>query len=322
MQPQITIAMATCQGASYLPDQLDSILRQSWRRWRILVSDDGSTDATRAIIAEHARRLPGRIALIEGPRRGATANFLHLLDEAQGDDWLAFCDQDDVWKPDKLERAAAYLSAQRGPAVYAARTTICDETMRPLAPAPHFRGPFGFRNALIQACLPGNTMVVNAPALRLLQQAAPAARAADVVSHDWWAYQVLAGAEARIFRDREEVLFYRQHPRNVMGRNDTARARAARASMLLDGQFADWLGRNQRALEGARDILTPSNRDLLAEFGRLLDRAGPAAAWKMWRLGLYRQSRAGTAAVLAAALLGRLRLRRARTAGTASASDP
>ncbi|MTH78908.1 glycosyltransferase family 2 protein [Paracoccus aestuariivivens] len=309
MQPLITILMATYNGAKYLPQQLDSILAQTHSNWRLIVSDDGSTDRTREIVKAYTGNQPsGRIELVEGPRLGATANFLSLIGQADPHGYIAFCDQDDVWHPHKLAHGASFLTSCDGPAVYAARTTICDENLNELAPAPHFKGPFGFRNALIQACLPGNTTIANAQALAILRAAAPAAFAANVISHDWFCYQILSGAGAQIHRDSEQVVLYRQHPQNVMGRNDTKAARAARAAMLFDGSFADWLARNQIALEQASHLLSPENRLLLQDFGKLIRANGPAALAKMISTRLYRQSAIGTAAVMLAAMAGRLRI--------------
>lgn len=308
--PPITIVMATYNGAPYLAAQLDSILAQDCGNWQLLVSDDGSTDATRQILDRYAQGpMAGRLQVVEGPRKGATANFLQLIGQVPRAGWIAFCDQDDVWQPGKLTRASAWLQRQDGPAVYAARTMICDQNLRVLNPAPHFQGPFGFRNALIQACLPGNTTVANAAALALLAQGAPAAGRAGIVGHDWWVYQLLSGAGATIMRDRQPALLYRQHPRNVMGRNDTTSARAARASMLFDGTFAGWLSQNQQALEAASPLLTPENQALLKGFGELLHMPGPKAFVRLMKLGLYRQTRPATQAVRLAALAGRLRRR-------------
>ena len=300
--------MASYNGARFIRPQLESIGRQSATNWRLLVSDDGSTDETRQIVGDFARCYePGQVELIDGPRQGATRNFLHLTRRADPDGWLAYSDQDDAWLPDRLARGIAFLSGQRGPAIYAARTTICDENLIPITPAPAFPGPFTFRNALIQACLPGNTILMNSAALRLLQAGAPAADAANVVSHDWWAYQLLSAAGAAIKRDTAQVLLYRQHPDNVMGRNDTTRAKAARVSMLFDGSFAGWLARNQQALEPVAGLMLPENRALLQGFGQVILASGPKALRDMRAMGLYRQTRMGTAAVLAAALAGRLR---------------
>lgn len=308
LHPPITIAMASYNGARHIRTQLDSIAAQTVTNWRLIVSDDGSTDDTRQIVMDFARTRPaGQVELIEGPQRGATANFLHATRNAEPAGWLAYADQDDQWLADRLERGAAFLSRQQGPAIYAARTTLGDADLRPIGPAPHFPGPFGFRNALIQSCLPGNTILVNAKALQLLQAAATAADAAGIISHDWWVYQLLSGAGACIMRDRAQVLIYRQHPDNLMGRNDTTRAKVARALMLVDGSFAGWLGCNQRALEPVSELLLPANRDLLRRFGSALTASGPRAFSEFRQMRLYRQTRTGTLAVLAAALTGRLR---------------
>ncbi len=92
----VTILLASYRGASFIEAQLDSIAAQTHRNWRLIVSDDGSDDETRDIAADFAARRPaGQVRIIDGPRRGATQNFLHLLSAAT-DGMIAFCDQDDV----------------------------------------------------------------------------------------------------------------------------------------------------------------------------------------------------------------------------------
>lgn len=306
-QPEVVILMATYQGARFLQAQLDSIAGQTHANWSLIASDDGSSDGSREILARFAAAHDaGRVTLIDGPRAGATRNFLHLLDAAPGDRILGFCDQDDVWLPGKLARAVSTLRACDGAAHYAARTVICDEELRPVTESRHFGRPFGFRNALIQACMAGNASVFNAEAARILKAGAAAAAQARIVSHDWWAYQLLSGSGAQILRDAEPVLLYRQHGRSEMGRNDTARAMAKRFGMLFAGDFGRWLRANHLALSGA-ETLTAANRALLAEFGEALFLPGPQAARALRRLGLYRHTRPGTLAFYAAAAAGRLR---------------
>ncbi len=77
-QPQIAILMATCNGAPYLREQLDSIMDQSRQNWVLTVSDDGSTDETRAIIRDYGVRLGERLRLVEGPRKGFQAFALQV----------------------------------------------------------------------------------------------------------------------------------------------------------------------------------------------------------------------------------------------------
>ena len=311
---QVAILLASFNGAPHIACQLDSLAAQDWRAWRLVVSDDGSTDATRGLVEDFAQRHPGRdIRIVEGPRDGATRNFLSLLAHAEPGEWLAFCDQDDAWLPHRLSRGMAVLASGAAPpdrpAATSSRTIICDENLRELAPAPLYTRPPSFRNALVQACMPGNTFLANPAAAALLREGAAAAFEAGVISHDWWAYQLLSGAGARLVRDPQTTVLYRQHRGNVMGRNDTWRARLARMAMLGAGDYGTWLRANVAALQGARHLLDPANRDLLDGFAEALTAPGPVAAARMARMGLYRQTSTGTAALLAAAAAGRLRER-------------
>lgn len=311
--PRVAILLASCQGARYIREQLDSLERQEQTNWRLIVSDDGSTDGTVGVVRDFAAAHPGRdVSVVEGPRRGATQNFLHLVGLVEKGEALAYCDQDDVWRPDRLSRGISALAGTdargttSGPMLHASRTTICDLQMSPLRPAPLYTRPPGFLNALVQACTPGNTTLVSPAGVELLQQARAAAIAAGVVAHDWWTYQVISGAGGNVIRDPALTVLYRQHPGNVMGRNDTTRARFARLMQLGGGDFGAWLRANGQALRTAGTVLTADNLDRLDRFRAALDAPGPVAALRLASLGVYRQTRGGTAALLAAAAAGRL----------------
>lgn len=302
----VTILLASFRGAAFIAAQLQSIAHQTYRNWRLIVSDDGSDDGTQEIVAGFAKSRPtDQVRLIRGPGRGATQNFLHLLSEAPAGP-LAFSDQDDVWFPDKLARAVEALTRHAGPVHYAARTIITDSALRPSTPSRRFRRKLSFRNALVQAIMAGNTSVFNAEAAAILQRCVGPAQDHDVPSHDWWAYQVLAGAGAALIHDQRPVLYYRQHARSEMGRNDTLPAMAQRIGMLLSGDYGGWLAANHAALDAVRSELRQENRVILDQFGAGLAQAGPRALLTLARTRVYRQTRAGTAALHAAALLGRL----------------
>lgn len=304
----ITLLLASYQGEAYLKQQLNSLAAQSHSDWSLIVGDDGSRDDTKAIVKEFAASQPaGRVAMIKGPCMGATLNFLNLLEAAPYGTAIAFCDQDDVWLPQKLEYALEFLRKADGPAHYAARTLICDKDLIPLTNSRRFARPLGFRNALVQACMAGNTSVFNPAAAELLKAAVPAARAARILSHDWWAYQITSAIGATLYHDPRPVLYYRQHGTSEVGRNDTFRAMAARMAKLFAGDFGTWLARNHQALHDAHLPLDTENRAILDRFGELLTLPGPKAAKQLGRMGLYRQTRMGSAALIGAALVGRLR---------------
>lgn len=309
--PRIAILLASFQGARFIEAQLDSLARQDHRNWRLILSDDGSTDGTLEVAHRFAAAHPAREILIrQGPRRGATQNFLSMIELVEPGEALAWCDQDDLWLPDRLSRGVAALAADPFPAggvLHVTRTTICDEALRVLRPAPLYTRPPGFANALVQACTPANTMLVDAAGVARLRAARHGAIAAGVISHDWWAYQVISGAGGRVIRDPAQTVLYRQHRGNVMGRNDTPRAILARLGRLGAGDYGKWLRQNVAALQAARDLLTPENAAMLDRFAGAIGAPGPVAAARLARLGVYRQTRAGTAALLMAAAVGRLR---------------
>lgn len=303
---RVVILLATYQGAEHLNVQLDSIAAQSHENWSLIVSDDGSDDGTQSIVQRFADRHPGRVQLLEGPRAGATANFLSLLERVPHGTSAAFCDQDDQWLPDKLSRAVAALAIHSGPAHYAARTVITDSRLRPLTTSRRFTRPLGFRNALIQACMAGNTSVFNPAAVALLRAAAPHARRAGIISHDWWAYQVMAAFDAALIHDPQPCLFYRQHARSEVGRNDTLPALMARLRKLMAGEFGFWLRANHAALAPLVPKMPRHNAETLQQLERMLNGPPPQALAALRRGGFYRQTRAGTAALVLSVAAGAL----------------
>jgi glycosyltransferase involved in cell wall biosynthesis len=100
---QISIAMGSYNGAAYLPAQLHSIAAQTRPPDELIVCDDCSTDSTAAIIEEFARTAPMPVKLQINERNlGSTRNFERAIASCTGD-VIAMCDQDDVWRSDKLK---------------------------------------------------------------------------------------------------------------------------------------------------------------------------------------------------------------------------
>src|SRR3989339_465741 len=99
--PKISIVIATYNGASYLQEQLDSIAVQTLQPYEIIIQDDHSSDKTSAIIRHNMLKLP--IKFYENLENlGYIRNFESALAKAEGD-YIALCDQDDIWVPQKLE---------------------------------------------------------------------------------------------------------------------------------------------------------------------------------------------------------------------------
>src|SRR5512146_482570 len=99
--------MATFNGAAFLEQQLETLSAQTRAPCELVVSDDGSTDDTIAILERFARTALFEVQIVPNTgARGFAGNFLHAASLCRGS-LVAWCDQDDVWSPVKLERCAA-----------------------------------------------------------------------------------------------------------------------------------------------------------------------------------------------------------------------
>lgn len=240
--PLVEVLMSTFNGERFVAEQVDSVLGQTHGNLRLLVRDDGSRDRTREILTRYQ---DDRVQVLHGDNLGLPGAFFQLLDESSNDaDLWALCDQDDVWTPDKLERAAAALAPVAGPALYCARVSITDEDLNPLYlhELPQ-RGP-SFANALVQNIALGCTIVLNRTARECLRGRWPR----ECVMHDAWMYLVLAGVGTVIY-DSEPVVLYRQHGANIvgMGRGPVSRL-AGRLRRQLSPQGPGKHGRQDREL--------------------------------------------------------------------------
>lgn len=283
--------MSTYNGKRFLADQLASIAMQSHRGWKLLISDDASTDNSRQIIGDFIRTRPqGQVVLLQGPGQGATENFRSLLRRADlAGSHLAFSDQDDVWDRDHLSRALDGLSRlQSLLAVYGCRMRICDETLQQTGLSEQATAPLGFRNALVQNMLSGNTMVMTSAAAHLLQKAER--RTGPVPVHDWWAYQMITGAGGAAVLDPVPGVLYRQHGGNVIGQGGW-RALPARIRGHLGGRYRSWARQNSAALGACASFLTPENRHCLDAFTRALSAPLPQKIALLRQSGIYHQSR-------------------------------
>ena len=302
----IAILMGCRDGAPFLEEQLASLTAQSHRNWRLYASDDGSSDATRAILAAFREAQgPERVEIREGPRAGFVANYLGLAgDPGIRADWYAFADQDDVWHPDRLARGLAALRdvPPEVPALYGARTILIDEAGRETGRSLLFRAAPGFGNALVQSIAGGNTMLFNAATKGLMERVRPA----TVIAHDWWMYLLVSGAGGRVVYDPEPSVRYRQHGANLIGGNLGLAARLTRMRMLAAGRLADYSDVNFAALELAGPLLTPEARAKIALMrqGRRLSPMQRLACLR--QIGLYRQTRGGTITLWLAFVTGRL----------------
>lgn len=215
---KVQVLMSTYNGEKYIAAQIESILNQTHLNLHILIRDDGSTDATKAIICSFAEQYPNRIKLIEAENAGVISSFLQLLDASDTNaDYYCFSDQDDYWYEKKVERALQQMQEKNTPLLHCTSTNMTDDHLSSIGlwPSPWAKPP-SFYNALLQNIAVGTTITLNKRARDLL-----VSRKADatlLLMHDWWAYLVVS-AFGEVFFDPEPSILYRQHDHNVIGGN-------------------------------------------------------------------------------------------------------
>jgi len=265
---RVAILLATFNGASYLPEQLDSFLAQDHSDWTLYWRDDGSSDATAAIMLGFAARVgPERCVHVAVPqgRLGVLGSFMALLRAVApglGErDATAFADQDDVWLPQKLSRGMAALATGPAghPALYFARQILVTAKLRriglsaPLAVTP------GFPASLTQNMAAGCTVMLNRAAARLVAGSTPP----PGTLHDWWSYILVSAAGGRMAPDPEPTVLYRQHEGNAIGAASTRFRRSIAAAQRGPGPFMRDFAAHVASLTEHAALLSPAAaRDL------------------------------------------------------------
>lgn len=196
--PSIAVLMSTYNGAAYVAEQIESVLAQDMGNVTLFVRDDGSTDDTLDILS--AYESDGKLTLFAEPNKGVVPSFIELIVRTADDfDYVALCDQDDVWYPNKLSRAVSVLENrdQSIPQLYCAEYRYCDQAMVSGDRSHLNRIGVYFETMLYENMVSGNTCVLN----RRLAQEIAAAGTTGVYCHDWWIAQVATALGDLTFDD-------------------------------------------------------------------------------------------------------------------------
>lgn len=304
---EVLVLLCSYNGADWLAAQLDSIAAQEGCDWALWISDDGSNDATLAVIDAFKARHPERdIRLLTGPGQGGAQNFLWLLchpDLPLGpQSHVALSDQDDIWLPHKLAQGLARLRSQpdaASPLIYGAQSWHIDSEGHRIGKSRRPRRPVRLQNVVVQNMVSGHSLMLNPAALALARQAG---RPAGIAFHDWWLSFLVLACGGRAVIDMQEVLLYRQHGGNVMGAPGGRAAALRRLRLLFERRYFHWLNGNLAGLRTAPVQPSPEALRILAD---LPPRQMPLLRfWHAARLGLYRQGALGTVLFYGAVLLG------------------
>jgi len=221
MSMRVSVAMATFNGMRYLDAQLQSIAAQTCPPWELVIFDDGSTDQTVPMAHEFARTVPFQVRIFSGRERvGYRKNFMRAAQECSGE-LIAFCDQDDIWAPEKLEHVChAFGNPDVLLAFHNARLIDTNGTLKGSVFKANQEGkvyaPLEMQPWTI---VPGLTQVMRRSLLKFSDfhdRSIDLFSAADCMPHDQW-FLFLASVFGHTEYVSEDLVHYHQHDANTSG---------------------------------------------------------------------------------------------------------
>jgi glycosyltransferase involved in cell wall biosynthesis len=287
IKKSISIALTTCNGEAYLVEQLESFIRQTYSPYEVIICDDASDDRTVDIIMSYVAKLP--IKLYQNKERiGVVNNFRQAISKCTGS-WVACCDQDDVWLPDKLSLSANAMEKIDGelPAAVYTDLTLTNATlevietsywtMRNINPAKET-----FYSILFGNIITGCTLLINrAMAIEVKKMPDKA------IMHDFW-IACIAYSWGRYAYINQPTVLYRQHYNNVT-KNDKVNllTRVARLYKYIKSGFDNYLseeiGQANLFYKIYADKLSMEDKSAILNFLTLTD----LKAWRRKVLSYY-----------------------------------
>ena len=221
----IYILLATYNGEKYFSEQIESLLSQTYQDWKLWIHDDGSKDNTVQIIRNYANQYPEKIVFLDDTIScgGAKENFSYLLNNIDKDfDYIMFCDQDDVWLPNRIELFLNEVEIQEKnnpnlPLVIFSDLIVVDDKLNVISNSmvkhqklnPNIANSFELLKC--QNVITGCAMLLNKKAFEV---STPISK--NVLMHDWWIALIVSKLGKNIYLD-EKTILYRQHSNNVVG---------------------------------------------------------------------------------------------------------
>ena len=219
----IAILMATYNGERFIEEQIDSLLLQTNSQWHLYIHDDGSSDRTLEKIRNYITIHPDKITLLDYPAAGgACMNFISLMNNVNAPYYM-FCDQDDVWKPTKIEKSICEMEKQEinnpdKAIIVCSDLAVTDENLNVIHPR---RSQYSalypayirtFDDCAPTAAVTGCTMLFNQKAKECMEYPVK-----EIAMHDRWLCLSVLKHNGMLCWIDEPLMYYRQHGANCLG---------------------------------------------------------------------------------------------------------
>lgn len=298
---RISVAIASYNGGRFIAEQLHSILDQTCLPHEIVISDDGSRDDTISIVEAIAARAPIPIRILRQPvQLGILENFYAAFQGCSGD-LIAYCDQDDVWRPDKL--ALQLEMIRKGAVLVMHPSLIVDEDLNRIGDPAPANAKHGLLDAPVDTTTTrgyGHQMLFTRTVLNMmvaLRSVAETHGTTSIASNFDRFIPFCASTEGRIAILDQPLTFFRRHTAATSGAGtwkggtETIRQRARTAIERDCARAADSATILQAAIDGGH-VNPAVGRPLVKAYqhklrlaqsqSRIMDARTPVSKWTAW----------------------------------------
>ena len=240
-KPRICVLLAAFNGQLWIEEQIDSILSQEGVNVSLFISVDLSTDNTLSLCRRYETLNKNVIVLPYGDSfKSASMNFFHLFKcvDIKGFDYVALSDQDDIWLPEKLERAVSKLVNGECDAYSSDVMAFWSNGRKKLIKKSY---PQKSLDHYFESSGPGCTFVLKSFHAEAFKSFIVSnwRRVSQVYLHDWLLYAFIRSNGFRWIIDDKPLMLYRQHNSNVVGANSGVSGVLKRLKMLRLGWYGN-----------------------------------------------------------------------------------
>ena len=294
----LAIILCTKNGEDFIVKQLNSIKQQTFKNFDIYIKDNYSTDKTLIHINKFVDQNPElNIIFLKGDNLHFANSYIQgLIDIPKEYDFYAFCDQDDGWESNHLQRSIEYFEDIKNnlPSVYCSRTKLIDEFDNHIGISSYFPKNPSFQNALVQSIAGANTMVFNKKSFDLFKQVDLTKK---IVSHDWLLYILVTATNGNFKYDLNPSVRYRQHQNNLIGSNLGFFNACKRLKLMFQGRFSEYNKSNIMHLKNFTPI-SNFNKKILYNFNKSIYNKKPLRAYYLLKSQVFRQTLLGHIALM------------------------
>ena len=216
---KVDILLATYNGEKYLSEQIESILNQTYKDFRLLISDDCSTDKTRDIIKKYASEDKRIEIFLQENNLGVVGNFEFLLNKVKNE-YFMFSDQDDIWDLEKIEKSIKKIEDTSADLVYtdlevvdSSKNTIYKSYWKLKNIYQKIKKYNNFESLYLNNFVTGCTILSKK---EIISKVLPLPKDSKYVLHDYW-IPLIISQEGKIDYIEEPLIKYRQHKNNKIG---------------------------------------------------------------------------------------------------------